>query len=246
MTRRAWAWLPCVCVLAACESGNDLKEFSGRELSALMLPSGGTQPTPTYRFQGELVRRAAEVGCLALPSDVKVTLNGMPLQVFGGTQPPPSDPDGPCGATTVVPPTFGAALDAKLFLEGEPRNAVLEIQDGEERIVAEYQNFFARHSFAKLETPPTVKPGQELFLAWDPATDDLRVIEEVSIGGRRVPARAEAGGLRFTVPADQPAGLVRVGARASDIPAVRCEGVALCTAASMVIVDRSVDIHVQP
>jgi hypothetical protein len=228
-------------VLVAC-SGNSLEDFSGRELWVVMLPP--TEPNPErYGFKAELVRRKAEVGCLRLHDDVKATINGQPLNVFRGTTTP--DPDGPCGSPA-VPPVFTTWVDAALFFEGEPRNAVVEIVDGDERIVAEYAHFFARHAFARPTSPLTAKPGQELFLAWDPPTDDLSIIEQVTVGDRRVPVRAEAGGLRLTLPADLPTGPVRVMSRASDIPAVRCEGVATCSAASMVIVGPSVEVDIQP
>jgi hypothetical protein len=91
-----------------------------------------------------------------------------------------------------------------------------------------------------------VKPGEEIVLPWDPPTDDLSVIEEVFLLGTRVPATPEAGGVRFTLPADIPTGRVKVVVRGSNIPVERCEGVALCTATSLLIQDRSTLVNVQP
>jgi hypothetical protein len=231
--------LTCVWLLLACEPGNSLKSFSGRELrTALRLPSeNGTRTL----FVGELILRAPEYGCLQLHPGVTATLSDIPLQVTPGIA---LTRDGPCGKGW---PSFFDPLDIQLFL-GEPRNAVLEIRDGDDRIVAEFTNFFARHSFAQVSPAPTVKPGEEIFLPWDPPTDDLSIIEEVALGtpGKVVPARPEAGGLRITIPADFPAGSTVVSARASDIPAERCEGVATCTASSLAVHPRVVQITVQP
>jgi hypothetical protein len=73
-------------------------------------------------------------------------------------------------------------------------------------------------------------------------------MKEVVIGetGRRVPVLPAEGGLRITLPADLPTGPTQVYARASDIPAERCEGVATCTAVSLLVVPRVVQITVQP
>ncbi|XXF77526.1 hypothetical protein P2318_31405 [Myxococcaceae bacterium GXIMD 01537] len=243
-----WCWLLLLSPLSGC-AGDSLEAFSSRELRMQMRPSPKGENAELYSLQVELVRREAEVGCLRLRDGVKVTLNGQPLKVYKGSETP--DPDGPCGAPA-VPPVFSASIHRALFFEGEPRNAVLEVIDGEERITAEYVNFFSRHSFARREAPLPVKPGQEVFLAWDPPTDDLAIIQEVAITGASltkhfyVPARPGTGGLSITVPESLPAGAFRVVARASDIPTARCEGVAVCTGWSGVIVDRGVDLQVQP
>lgn len=230
MFRRSLPWLLCVPALAACP-GNSLEDFSGRELRVLVKPTGSAT-SERFPFQAELVRVAPEAGCLRLHEGVEATLNGAPLQVFEGSQAP--DPDGPCGSPFPLPPTFNASVEAEAF-KGEPRNAVLEIRDGEERIVAEFQSFFARHTLAQAQPPQAMRPGQEVFLAWDPPTDDLSVIETVGVltEGReviQVPVKPEVGGLRATLPADLPPGKAFMIARAAHIPAVRCEGVAKCTA----------------
>lgn len=230
MFRRALPWLLCVPALAACP-GNSLEDFSGRELRVLILPTGSAT-SERFRFQAELVRVEPEAGCLRLHSDVEVLLNGVPLQVFQGSQPP--NPDDPCGSAEAIPPTFNVTLEAAAF-KGEPRNAVLEIRDGEERIVGEFQNFFARHTLVQLQPPQVLRPGEEVFLAWEPATDDLSLIETVALftegseEALQVPVTPEAGGLRVTLPAQLPTGKAFMVARAANIPAVRCEGVLRCT-----------------
>lgn len=247
MLRRSLPWLLCVPFLAACP-GNNLEEFSGRELRVQVLPTGSTT-SERFSFRAELVRRAPEVGCLGLHSGVEATLNGVPLHVFEGSQTP--DPDGPCGSPAPVPPTFSATVEAESF-KGEPRNAVLEIRDGDERIVGEFQNFFARHTLAQAQPPQAMKPGEEVFLAWEPPTDDLSIIETVGIyvegveKAIQVPVKPEAGGLRATLPADLPAGRAFLIARAANIPAVRCEGVAKCTALVPTVNFPYVEVLIQP
>jgi hypothetical protein len=238
--RQALLALLCAAAMAGCQPGTGLDHFSGRWLRAVMLiPSGDGSKAD---FRGELRPKEPEIGCSQLHPSVKATLNDIPLKVYPGPVPPL--PDGPCGPANDMPLALGT-LETEPFF-GEPRNAVLEFRDGDEHILAEYLNYFARHTFAQFEPIATVKPGEELFLPWDPPTDDLSVIEEVTIGDRHVPAKPEGGGVRVTFPADLPAGTVRVGVRGSDIPAVRCEGAALCTGESLVILDRSVQVSVQP
>ncbi len=232
--------LLCATLLAGCQPGSDLDHFSGRWLRAVAgIPSRDGSKAD---FRGELRPKEPEVGCSQLHPSVKATFDGKPLKVYPGPVPPL--PDGPCGPANDMPLALGS-LDTELFY-GEPRSAVLEFRDGDDHILAEYLNFFARHAFAQIEPILTVKPGEERFLPWDPPTDDLSVIEEVIIGERHVPVRPEEGGLRITFPADLPAGTVRVVVRGASIPAVRCEGAALCTGDSLAIVDRSVQVSVQP
>jgi hypothetical protein len=231
----------CAGLLVACEPGNNLKSFSGRELRAVLLPPSGSGERVV--FKAELLPKAPEAGCLQLRPGVEATLNGTPLTVTPGLA---LAADGPCSDPEQFP-TFIGPLESQRFFE-EPMNGVLEIRDGDERIVAEYRNFFAPHTFAQPTPPPSAKPGAELFLPWDPPTDDLSIMKEVVIGepGVRVPVRPAEGGLHVTLPADLPTGPTRVSARASNIPAERCEGVALCTAVSLLIVPRVVQITVQP
>jgi len=246
MLRRSLPWLLCVPLLAACP-GNSLEDFSGRTLRVLILP---TSPTAErFGFQAELVRVTPEAGCLRLHEGVEATLNGAPLHVFEGSQTP--DPDGPCGSPRPIPPTFNASLEAQSF-KGEPRNAVMEIRDGDERIVAEFQNFFAPHTFARAQPPQAMRPGQEVFLAWNPPTDDLSAIEDIGLlteGADKpiqVPARPEAGGLRVTLPADVPPGRAFLSARSASIPVLRCEGVAKCTAEVPTVNFPLVEVLIQP
>ncbi|HYH97418.1 hypothetical protein [Hyalangium sp.] len=48
------------------------------------------------------------------------------------------------------------------------------------------------------------------------------------------------------IPSDFPTGSTVVSARASNIPAERCEGVATCTANSLLVYPRVVELTVQP
>jgi hypothetical protein len=226
--------LLCASVGGAC-SGNSLEDFSRRELRVQVLPLIGTREQ--VRFQAELVRIEAEAGCLRLESGVTATLDGAPLSVYEGSQTP--DADGPCGSPVPVPPTFSLILDAARFT-GAQGHAVLEIRDGDQRILAEFPHFYAPHGIARTDPPQTVRPGQEVVLAWDPPTDDLSIVEEVGLFGAgltkpdgsatTVAARPEAGGLRVTMPATLPSGSIGVVARSAYIPPTRCEGVARCTA----------------
>jgi len=228
-----------VCLLAACEPGNSLRSFSGRELRTVILPPSGSNSPTQVVFKAELVPKEPESGCLQLHPGVEATLDGIPLTVTPGMA---LTRDGPCGEPG---PTFINPVDTALFFAA-PRNAVLEIRDGGERIVAEFTHFFARHTFKQVSPTPTVKPGEELFLPWDPPTDDLSLIDKVALDSLgSVPAQPEAGGVRVTIPAELPEGALQVTARASAIPAERCEGVALCTAASLVISPRSAQVLVQ-
>ncbi len=247
MLRRSLPWLLCLPALTACP-GNSLEDFSSRELRVQVLPTGSAT-SERFPLEAELVRISPEAGCLRLHDGVEVTLNGAPLHVFAGSQTP--DPDGPCGSPMPIPPTFNGSLEAATF-KGEPRNAVLEIRDGDERIVAEYQNFFARHTLAQAQPPQAVKPGQEVFLAWDPPTDDLSLIDTLGVRVQgvsetlQVPVKPEVGGLRVTFPADLAPGRVFVVARSASIPAVRCEGVAKCTAMVPTVNFPLVEVLIQP
>lgn len=226
--------LLCASVLGAC-SGNSLEDFSTRELRVGVNPIAGD--STHVSFKAELVPLEAERGCKRLRSGVTATLDGVPITVYEGSQTP--DPDGPCGSPEPIPPTFGIVLDASRFT-GTQGNAVLEIRDGDERIVAEYQNLYAFHGIARTTPAQAVKPGQEVVLQWEPATDDLSIIEWVALLGpgltkangaaTRVTAVPEAGGLRVTMPNDLPSGSIGGVARSPYIPPVRCEGVAVCTA----------------
>jgi hypothetical protein len=230
-----------VCLLAACEPGNSLKSFSGRHLRAVVLPPSGTDSRTQVVFKAELVLKEPESGCLQLHPGVEATLDGIPLKVTPGVA---LTRDGPCSDPELWP-TFINRVDAALFL-GEPRNAVLEIRDGGDRIVVEYRNLFARHTFQQLSPAPTVKPGEEVFLPWDPPTDDLTLVTSASLDTVGVvPVRPEEGGVRLTIPPGFPEGPVQVSTRASVIPAERCEGVALCTATSLLFVPRVVQVRVQ-
>lgn len=226
--------LLCATLLTGCRPGDDLHRYSGR-----VLRTGVTDPSG--KFLATLVRDKPESGCLQLHPDVTATFDGVPLTVFPGAI--IIDPDR-CNSPD-SPPAFTGTLDPALF-QGEPRNGLMEIRDGDESIIAEFRNFFARHTFAQITPPPTVKPGEEIFLPWDPPTDDLSVVEEVFVLGKSVPATAEAGGVRFTVPTDTPTGRVKVDVRGSDIPFERCESVVDCTADSLLILDRSTLVNVQP
>ncbi len=226
--------LLCATLAAGCQRGDDLHRYSGRVLRAGVLDSSGG-------FLATLDRDKPESGCLQLHPEVTATFDGVPLKVFPGS--PIVDPDY-CNPLD-SPPAFTGTLDPQLFL-GQPRNGVMEIRDGDETIIAEFRDFFGRHTFAQLNPPPSVKPGEELFLPWDPPTDDLSVIDEVFLLETRVPARPEAGGMRFTVPSDMPPGRVKVVVRGSDISVERCEGVVSCTASSLLILDRSTLVNVQP
>ncbi len=229
--------LLCASVGGAC-SGNSLEDFSQRELRVQILPMLGTQER--VQFKAELVRIEAEAGCLRLEEGVTATLDGAPLQVYAGSPTPDGvDVEGPCGSPVPVPPTFSTTLDVTRF-RGEKGDAVLEIRDGDTRIVAEFPNFYAPHGIARTDPPQTVKPGQEVVLAWDPPTDDLSIVDSVGLFGpgltkpdgsaTSVAVRPEAGGLRVTLPADLPAGSIRAVARSAHVPPARCEGVARCTA----------------
>lgn len=231
---RFFPFLLCATLLAGCERGDDLHRYSGRVLRVGMNGPSGS-------FVGVLERDKPESGCLQLHPDVTATFDGVPLQVFPGA--PIIDPD-LCNSPD-SPPAFTGKLDPQLFM-GEPRNGVMEIRDGDERITAEFRNFFARHAFAQIDPPPTVKPGEELFLPWDPPTDDLSATNEVFVLGASVPATPEAGGVRFTVPANTPTGRVKVDVRVSNIPFERCEGVVDCVADSALLPDRSTVMNVQP
>ncbi|WP_224243514.1 hypothetical protein [Hyalangium gracile] len=217
LVRRALPGLLCASTLVACEPGNDLERFSGRHLRATMVSRDGN-------FLALLEQLKPEAGCLQLHPDVSASFDGTPLQVFPGG--PIVDPDRCFNA----PPNFTGKLDTDPFF-GDPRNAVMEIQDGDERIVAEFTNYYARHGFELVAPPPAVKPGQEVFLKWEPPTDDISQFEAVTLNGQEVPATPEAGGVRFTIPSDFPAGRVDVyWVGEWLIPAERCEGAALCTA----------------
>jgi hypothetical protein len=219
--RRALLGLLCASTLVACEPGNDLKKFSGRQLRLTMVSHQGD-------FWALLEQHRPEAGCLQLHPGVEATFDGVPLDVNPGGR--IVDPDRCLNA----PPLLSTKLDIEQFF-GEPRNAVLEIRDGDQRITAEFTNYFARHAFALIDPPPAVRPGQEIVVPWDPPTDDISRLKEVSLNGRAVPATPEGSSVRFTVPADFPTGLTtlywifEIGAE-NIIPAARCEGVALCTA----------------
>jgi hypothetical protein len=208
-------------MLMACEPGNDLKQFSGRQLRLTMVSNQGD-------LLAMLEQKLPETGCRQLHPDVVATFDGMPLTVDPGGR--IVDPDRCFNG----PPFFTGKLDTELFF-GEPRNAVMEIRDGEERITAEFLNYYGRHGFALLDPIPVVKPGSEVVLPWDPPTDDISRLEEISLNGVAVPATPEGSNVRFTVPANFPTGrttvywLFKPGAE-SIIPPVRCEGVALCLA----------------
>jgi hypothetical protein len=235
---RSFLLMLCVYLLAGCQPGDDLKDFSGRWLRAAMLVPASDG---SVGFKAELRRKEPEAGCIQLHPSAEASFDGQDLEVYPGSG--AGIPDGPCGDPEQWP-TFIATMQVEQFL-GEPHSGVLEIRDGDQRITAEFQNFFARHSFAAVESTPTVKPGSELFLAWDPPTDDLSEIDEVSVGGAIVPAHPEAGGVRFTVPEDFTPGSVSVIARSSTIPAARCEGLALCSADSLVVSPPRIQVLVQ-
>ncbi len=238
MLRRSLPWLLCLPALTACP-GDSLEDFSRRALRAQVERGGeGEQPL----FSARLDRLEPEEGCPRLRSSAKATLNGEPLQVMRGQEEP--DGDLPCFEL----PTFALRLDRARFA-GEPEDAVLEIQDGDERIVARYRNLFGRHGLARGASPQVVKPGQEVFLAWDPPTDDLSLVEVVFYGESFVQARPEAGGLRVTFPADLPAGPLKVRAPGLPLaPVVRCEGVRSCSAVGDLVSpeEEEVEVLIQP
>jgi hypothetical protein len=227
-------WLPllCACVLAGCRDGDSLEDFSNRTLRIQVTP---VMEDSEFEFSAQLARDEPEAGCKRLSSGVTATLNGEPILVFQGTATP--DPDGPCGSPP-IPPVFVLRGDAARFAGG-PRDALLEVRDGDARIVAEFRNLIARHTLARPEAPLRVKPGQEVFLAWDPPSDELRGEVSVQLGDG-VPGNEtflkgtpEPGGVRITLPADLPTGPRTLWARPAEAPRapqVRCEGVESCSA----------------
>ncbi|XXF79047.1 hypothetical protein P2318_04650 [Myxococcaceae bacterium GXIMD 01537] len=225
MFRRSLPLL-CACVLAGCRDGDRLEDFSNRVLVIQVTP---LMDDSEFEFNARLAKDDPETGCLRLDSGVTATLNGEPVQVFQGGQSP--DPDGPCGSPPMAP-AFILRGNAARFAGG-PRDALLEVRDGGARIVAEYRNLLARHTLARPEVPLTVKPGQEVFLAWDPPTDELSEGVTVSLDRVRiVKSTPEPGGVRITFPADLPAGPMKVWAQPIStprVPSVRCEGVKSCT-----------------
>lgn len=214
---RALPGLLCAATLVACEPGDDLSRFSGRELRASVNSFEGGLLAVLDRYQPE------RGGCLQLHPDVVATFDGVPLQV---------SPGGPVVERCDFPndvPFFTGKLDTAPFFDA-PRNAVMEIRDGDEAIIAEFTNFFGRHTFTLIEPAPVVKPGEEVFLEWDTPTDDLSQLEGVSMNGTVIPATLEGHGVRFTVPANFPTGRFNVGHVGQvSIPAERCEGVARCS-----------------
>jgi hypothetical protein len=240
MPLRSVMWgLLSLCLLTACEPGNSLESFKGRQLRASLLPAGNTDDRTKITFKAELILKEPESGCLQLHPDVKATLDGLPLVVTPGSA---ATRDGPCGGLN---PTFINPVDVSLFL-GEPRNAVLDIWEGDDHITAEFINLFARHTFVQPSPTPTVKPGEEIFLAWDPPTDDLSQVGAASLDNLGVvPVRPEPGGVRLTIPESLPEGTVQVTTQASHIPTARCEGVAECAATSQLFLPRAVQVRVQ-
>jgi hypothetical protein len=224
MFRRSWPLL-CACALAGCRDGNRLQDFADR---TLVIGMTSLMEGSEFEFNARLAKDEPEAGCKRLSSSATATLNGEPILLFQGSQTP--DPDGPCGSPPVAP-AFVLRGDAARFADG-PRDALLEVRDGDERIVAEFRNLLARHTLARPEAPLVVKPGQEVFLAWDPPTDELPDGMFITLDNTRfVEAVEEAGGLRVTFPADLPAGPVKVWAQWTDpprIPRLRCEGVQSC------------------
>lgn len=113
----------------------------------------------------------------------------------------------------------------------------MEIRDGDEHITMEFLNYYGRHGFALIDPIPVVKPGSEVVLPWDPPTDDISRLKEITLNGVKLPATPEGSNVRFTVPANFPTGqatvywIYEIGAD-NVIPAVRCEGVALCLAST--------------
>ncbi len=231
MFQRSLPLLLCVWVLAGCRDGDRLSDFYQRKLLLQVTP---VQEGQEFRFSARLATDEPEAGCRRLDSGVTATLNGEPLSMFPGSETP--DPDGPCGSP-VIYPNFHLRDDAARFV-GPPRDGLLEIRDGDERIVAEFRNLLGRHTLARREAPLTVKPGQEVFLAWDPPTDVLSEPEpsvELLVGSgesRIVKAVPESGGLRVTFPVDLPAGTVKVGTAGVSprLPLLRCEGIETCDA----------------
>jgi len=226
-------------VLAACSDGNSLEDFSRRALRAQVeRGTGEEQPL----FSASLQRVEAEEGCPRLRSSATATLNGTPLMVFPGQE--TEDSDLPCMGA----PTVSLRVDVARFA-GEPEDAVLELRDGDARMVAHFRNFYGRHALARGASPQVVKPGEEVFLAWDPPTDDLSSVTAVLFNDTFAPARPEAGGLRVIFPADLPAGLltVRPGGFAR-VPVLRCEGVSLCSGAADTAppAERETQVLIQP
>lgn len=214
------------CTLAGCRDGDSLSDFHQRKLILQVTP---LREEGEFQFTARLQKDDIEAGCRRLDSGVTATLNGEPLVVFPGNGTPGSD--GPCGSPPLLP-SFTLRGDAARFA-GPPRDGLLEIRDGDERMVAEFRNLLGRHTLARLEAPLTVKPGQEVSLAWDPPTDELPPDETYILldNTRGVRAVPEAGGLRVTFPADLPAGPVKVRAQVVPqprVPQLRCEGIETC------------------
>src|SRR5262249_52159288 len=143
----------------ACEPGNDLSRFSGRQLRLGMISYHGD-------IQVVLEQKAPEAGCLQLHPGVVATFDGVSFNVNPGGR--IEDPDRCLNG----PPVFSGKLDIEPFF-GDPRSAVMEIRDGDEHVTAEFLNYYGRHGFALLDPIPVVKPGSEVVLPWDPPTDDI-------------------------------------------------------------------------
>src|SRR5262245_423126 len=84
LVRCALPSLLCAVTLMACEPGNDLSRFSGRQLRLGMVSYQGD-------LQAKLEQKAPETGCLQLHPGVEATFDGMPLRVNPGG--PILDPD---------------------------------------------------------------------------------------------------------------------------------------------------------
>lgn len=248
LQRFAVAGMLCVGWAVAGCSGDSLEDFSDR---TLVIQTAKQMGDERYLFSVKLQPQEPPSGCPSLHSGVEATLNGERLELYrGGLASDPGSPDaaqsgGPCAV-----PSGALWVDASRFQSEQSEDAVVEFRDGDRRMVAEFRNYFGRHTLARGETPLTVKPGQEVFLAWSPATDDLVGMDTLFLNRTTfLQARPEAGGVRVTLPEGLAAGSATVLAVGmARIPLVRCEGVAACEGSipTQIYTEQVLDIQVQP
>jgi hypothetical protein len=195
-------------VLSACGTAS-LEDFSTSELS-LSAPAAA----------GRVVVRLGDAGanCLTLASDVRATLNGVPMQVDsrGGEQ--PTDDGWICQS-----PQFSIELSQVLCA----RDALLVLEDETARIRMDAQNVFATRT---LEPTRFEQDGRRIEFLWSPGTDRSRSASwQLESGTRPVFGEATIEGERVVLDLPAHGGTLRMSG-AADAPVLFCEGVASCAA----------------
>jgi hypothetical protein len=223
--------------LAGCSEGLHVSDLRDRDLELQAYAGPGnargfglrrlSQPMDSVVFEISMGGRGEPSG------DLKVTLNGRPMSYHCH----------PAGCD------LGAAYQLVVHRDdfGAPENGLLELREGDDRVVMEVENLWAWRQFSPTpEELGTLHGGQQLDLQWMPETDRFSLnirddrasvsLMDVRSGESLFPVQDTAlvgTRFQFQLPEELPSTEAEFSIRGRvNLPVLRCEGPSFCRASA--------------